>query len=103
MKVQVNTDHNIQGDERVQEYVEHVVADTLSRFADQLTRVVVHIGDEHAGEAGEHDMRCMMEARLAGRRPTAVTHHASTVRDAINGAADKIERVLEKEIGKLGR
>lgn len=103
MKVQVNTDHNIQGDERVQEYVEHVIADTLGRFAEQLTRVVVHLSDTNAGKAGEDDKRCMIEARLAGRRPTAVTHEAATVRDSIGGAADKIARVLDKEIGKLGR
>lgn len=102
MKVQVNTDHNIQGDERLEEYVEHVVADALGRFADQLTRVVVHLSDVNAGKAGD-DKRCMMEARLAGRRPTAVTHQAATVRDAIGGAAEKIQRVLDKEIGKLQR
>ena len=103
MKVQVNTDHNIPGDERLEEVVEHVVSDTLSRFADQLTRVVVHFSDANASKTGEDDKRCMMEARLAGRRPTAVTHHASTVRDAPHGAADKLERLLDKEIGKLGR
>lgn len=102
MKVQVNTDHNIQGDERVEEYVEHVVADSLGRFADQLTRVEVHLSDGSAGKAGE-DKRCMMEARLAGRRPSVVTHQAGTVRDAINGAADKIQRALDRELGKLSR
>jgi len=102
MKVQVNTDRNIQGDERLEEYVEQVLADTLGRFADQLTRVVVHLSDANAGKAGDDDKRCMMEARIAGRRPTAIAHQAGTVREAINGAADKIERVLDKELGKLG-
>src|SRR5690606_16328914 len=39
MQIQINTDRNIGGDERLAEHVEGVVRDTLSRFADQITRV----------------------------------------------------------------
>jgi ribosome-associated translation inhibitor RaiA len=103
MKIQVNTDRNIEGDERLAEFVEGVVADALSRFADQVTRVEVHLADVNADKPGDDDTRCMIEARLAGRRPTAVTHHAGNVREAVSGAADKIERALDRELGKLRR
>lgn len=103
MKIQVNTDRNIEGDERLAEFVEDVVSGTLSRWEDQITRVEVHLGDVNAGKPGDDDKRCMIEARLAGRKPTAVTHHAGSVREAVAGAAEKIERVLERELAKLGR
>ena len=100
MKIQVNTDRNIEGDERLAEFVHEVVSGALSRFADRVTRVEVHLGDVNAGKTGEDDKRCMIEARLAGRRPTAVTHLAGSVREAVGGAADKMQRVLERELAK---
>mgnify|MGYP006284615025 FL=1 len=101
MKVQVNTDRNIDNDDRLAEYVEEVVSDGLSRFAERLTRVEVHLGDVNGQKPGEDDTRCMLEARLAGRKPTAVTHHAGNVKEALSGAADKLSRALEREIGRL--
>lgn len=101
MKIQINTDRNIEGDERLAEYVEEVVENAIGRFADQVTRVEVHLADVNAGKRGEDDKRCMMEGRISGRSPMAVTHHAGTLRDAIRGAADKLERAIEREFGKL--
>ncbi len=43
----------------------------------------------------------MMEARLEGRRPIAVTDEAATLDLAVNGAADKLARLIEYTIGKL--
>jgi hypothetical protein len=43
----------------------------------------------------------MMEARLQGRKPQAVTHNAETVEQAIKGAADKLRRVLDSSLGRL--
>lgn len=103
MKVQLNTDSNIDADERLHEHVQSVVEDSLDRFRDQVTRVEVHLADENADKGGDRDKRCMMEARLQGRRPTAVTHHAGSVREAIDGAADKLLRALESELGRIGR
>ena len=101
MKIQVNTDHHIQNDERLQEYVETTVTGTLDRFRDQVTRVEVHLSDENGSErGGADDKRCMMEVRVEGQAPSAVTHHAATVREAIDGAADKLERVLDHVFGK---
>jgi ribosome-associated translation inhibitor RaiA len=43
----------------------------------------------------------MMEARLEGRQPIAVTDEAATVELAVNGAADKLARLIEHTLGKL--
>ena len=46
-------------------------------------------------------MRCVMEARLEGRQPAAVTHQAATLDNAIKGAADKLARLIESTLGRL--
>ena len=101
MQIQLNTDSHIEGHEELAAYVRDVATDALDRFADRITRVEVHLSDENSHKGGEDDKRCVMEARLAGRQPTAVTHHAGTVDEAIEGAAGKLKRALESTIDRL--
>jgi ribosome-associated translation inhibitor RaiA len=42
-----------------------------------------------------------MEARLEGRRPIAVTHQAATLDQAVDGAADKLAKLIESTLGRL--
>jgi len=100
MQVLVNSDHNIHGSEPVAARVESIVTDAVDRFADRITRVEVHLSDENADKHGDNDKRCVMEARIAGMAPVVVHHQASTVRDAIDGAAAKLERALEHALGR---
>jgi len=101
MHIQVNTDNNIEGREELATQVEAVVEEALSRFSRQITRVEVHLSDENSHKSGQNDKRCLMEARLEGRRPTAVTHQAATLGQAIDGAADKLQKVIESTLGRL--
>ncbi len=102
MQIQVSTDNNIDGRDDLAGQVEGVLTAALSRFSDQLTRVEVHLGDESAGRSSGNDMRCMLEARQAGRAPVAVTNHAATLDDAVRGATDKLVSLLDSETGRLG-
>jgi ribosome-associated translation inhibitor RaiA len=101
MQIQINTDHNIHGYESLATAVRATVEDVLKRFSEHITRVEVHLGDENAGKRGHDDKRCMMEVRLERRPPLAVTHHAATVVQAIDGAADKMLHLLEHTLGRL--
>jgi ribosome-associated translation inhibitor RaiA len=102
MKVQVNTDRNIDGSEAMIQMAEGVVRDALDRFAEQITRVEVHVSDQNSDKKfGMRDMRCMMEVRVAGRQPVAVTHEAATPEQAIEGAAGKLQRALETTFGRM--
>jgi len=74
VQIQVNTDDNIEGRDELARQIEAAVNATLSRFSDQITRVEIHLSDENAGKSGSADKRCLMEARLAGRQPIAVSH-----------------------------
>jgi ribosome-associated translation inhibitor RaiA len=101
MQVQINTDSNIAGRERLAQHVTGVVEDALSRFNDRITRVEVHLSDQSGPKHGQNDKRCMMEVRLRGRQPTAVTHQAKTLDQAIEGAADKLQRSLASGLERL--
>lgn len=101
MHIQFNTDSNIEGREELANYVKGVVEGALSRFSDRITRVEVHLSDQNSDKSGQDDKRCMMEARLEGRQPTAVTYQASDLSDAIDGAADKLKRSLESTLDRL--
>jgi ribosome-associated translation inhibitor RaiA len=100
MKIQVNTDANIQGREALVARVEQTVTRALERYKGQVTRVEVHLGDENGARKSRDDKRCVMEARLERRQPVAATDHADTLEQAIRGAADKLVRLLGNQLGK---
>jgi len=100
MQVLVNTDHNIQGHEALAAQVSEVVDNALNRVSDHITRVEVHLDDENGDKHGPNDKRCVMEARLEGRQPIAVTHRAATLDQAVDGAADKLTRLIESTLGR---
>jgi hypothetical protein len=99
MQIQVNTDHHLQGSEARDVWARGVVQAAVEHLAGQVTRVEVHLGEEHAGR-GADDHRCVMEARLTGRPPVAVTHHAESLDAAVNGAAGKLVRAMEHSLGR---
>ena len=102
MQVQVNTDHNIEGREKLVRWIETQINSTLERFSDQVTRIEVHLSDDNAGKSGKSDKRCLIEARLAGRKPEAVSHHGSTLDEAFHGAEKKLRSFLDSALGRLG-
>lgn len=101
MKVQVNSDSNIEGHESLAAHVSGVVKGALDHISEHITRVEVHLSDENSHKSSQDDKRCVMEARLEGRQPVAVTHQAATVGQAVSGAAGKLVRKIESTIGRL--
>ncbi|NYS25186.1 hypothetical protein HUK65_09295 [Rhodobacteraceae bacterium 2376] len=63
MQIQVNTDDNIKGDDALIAQVEADIREGLSRFADQITRVEVHLSDENAGKGGSGRVAELVEIR----------------------------------------
>ncbi|MFT5390441.1 MAG: ribosome-associated translation inhibitor RaiA [Gammaproteobacteria bacterium] len=101
MKIQLNTDAHIDGTEALAAQVSATVEQALERFGEHVTRVEVHLSDENGGKSGQHDQRCMLEARLERRQPVAVTDHAATLEQAVHGAAQKLARLLDSTLGRL--
>jgi ribosome-associated translation inhibitor RaiA len=101
MQIQINTDRNIEGHEALAAQVRGVVESALSRISEHITRVEVHLSDESSHKSSQNDKRCMMEARLEGQQPIAVTHQAATLDQAVSGAAGKLTRLIESTLGRL--
>ena len=104
MQVQVNTDNHIEGSEGLRNHVESVIEDALSWIADRVTRVEVFLRDENSDQKNfGNDKRCVIEVRLAGQNPISVTADAATVDQALTSAIEKLDRSLERTLGKRER
>ena len=102
MQIQIHTGHNIEGHEALTTQLSGVVEESLNRFSDRITQVDVHLRDENSDKkGGDDDMRCMIEARIKDRQPIAVTHQAATLDQAVDGAADKLTRLIDSTLGRL--
>lgn len=100
MQIQVNTaDDQTRSTDLAQ--VSEVVSTALSRFAQQITRVEVHLKDVNAGKQGAFDKQCTIETRLAGREPVAVTAASEEIMLAVKDAAGKMKRKIESDLERL--
>lgn len=102
MKIQVNTDRDIDGNEALVEMVEAELHSALQHFEDRLTRVEVHLGDaDGEKDGGVADKRCLLEARPEGMQPVVVTALATTVEQACSDAARKMRSLLSSTFGRI--
>jgi ribosome-associated translation inhibitor RaiA len=100
MIIQFNTDKTISGDKRSEEHFSTLIADALKRFQSHITRVEVHLSDENGNKNGVNDMRCLLEARIEGKQPIAVSCQEDTVELALTGALDKLKNSVETILGR---
>jgi len=101
MQIQINTDHHIEGREALSAHIREVVERALNHESSHVTRVEVHLADENGPKGGLKNIRCAMEARLEHHQPIAVTFEGATVQQAIDGAADKLNRLVAHTVGRL--
>jgi ribosome-associated translation inhibitor RaiA len=103
MTIQINTDKNLSVHEAFEAQLDSLLSDELSRFSEHITRLEVHLSDENGNKKGLNDKRCMIEARLEGRQPIAVTDRANDYELAVSGAIEKLKASLDTIVGKLER
>lgn len=101
MKIQFNTDKTINGDERNQNHFTSLIAEGLKRFQSHITRIEVHLSDENGKKEGLNDILCLLEARIEGRQPIAVSCQANTIELAVSGAVHKLKNSLETILGRI--
>lgn len=100
MIIQFHSDNNIQSDETLVAQYQPIIDRAVKRFGDRVSRVIVSLGDENGKKEGSFDKRCMIEARLDGLSPQAVTAHADTLDQAVREAADKLKSALTSVVEK---
>ena len=101
MTIQFNTDNTVEVREEFRAPLINLISEELDRFSHQITRVEVHLSDENGDKQGLNDKRCVIEARLSGMKPIAVTNHANTHEQAVEGAVDKLKTSLDSILGRL--
>lgn len=99
MLIQINTDKNIEGKEGLITHFTETLKESLGRFDDQITRLEVHLSDENGSKEVGDDKKAVIEARLKGLNPIAVTSHADTLHKAVKAATEKLLHSMEKAIG----
>lgn len=101
MQININTDSTIERNAGLDEHVQSVVESAINRFSENITRVEVHLSDNNSQKSVDGDNRCLMEARITGYQPIAVSDHAATLHQAIAGAAEKLKRAIDSALGRL--
>lgn len=102
MMIQVNSDKGVVVDRELSLFVKAELRRSLGKHAGRLTRIEVHLSDLGSRTPGppDKDKRCQLEARPAGQKPVSVSDEASTVEQAVRGAAGKLKRRLETTFGR---
>lgn len=101
MKVQINTDKNIEGNARLEAYFSEELEKGLARFEDKITRIEVHFGDENGEKFSVNDKKCVIEVRPVKLQPITVTEHAETLEKAFSGALAKVKKSLTTTFEKI--
>jgi ribosome-associated translation inhibitor RaiA len=101
MTIQFNTDKTINGDERNENHYTSLIEEELKRYQSHITRIEVHLTDENGQKDGRNDILCLLEARLEGRQPMAVSNQADDIEQAVSGALDKLKVSLDTILGRI--
>ncbi|UPQ79798.1 HPF/RaiA family ribosome-associated protein [Flavobacterium azooxidireducens] len=101
MQIQYNISNIGDEDQRIVERLDDLFNSNLSRFTEKITRLEVHLTDENSHKDGQNDKRCMLEARIAGVQPIAVTSQASSFDEATKIASGKLKNKLDTIFDKL--
>ena len=101
MDIQFNTDSSVEGKQALEKYMSETISSALSRYSDKITRIEVHVSDANGDKKAPNDKRCVLEARLKGLDPIAVTGIGDTIQMAGTSAINKMKAALDKALGKL--
>ncbi|MFT5077026.1 MAG: ribosome-associated translation inhibitor RaiA [Flavobacteriaceae bacterium] len=101
MTIQINTDKTLTGEKRSSDFFISQITEALQRFESHITRIEVHLKDENGKKDGFNNISCLIEARLEGKQPIAITNQADTINLALTGAIDKIKNSIESILGKI--
>lgn len=95
MQININTDNQVHVTEEARQKWQSEIASALQRFRDWITRVEVHLTDENSSsKGGSDDIRCLMEARPAGKQPVSIEVRVSSPDHAITEGAKTLQRRL---------
>jgi ribosome-associated translation inhibitor RaiA len=98
MTIQVNTDKNIEGSDRLEKFIDEKMNHALKRFDGKLTRIEIFLSDQNGEKSGADDIQCIIEARPKGTKPITVTARNANLDLAIGDGIDKIKAALTRAL-----
>jgi hypothetical protein len=99
--IQIHADNQIESDSDRDTRLEEQIRQRLARFEGRVTDVEVHVSDVNGPRGGNADKRASVEARVSGIPPVAAVDEGNSVDRAVIGAAKKVVRALDHQLGKL--
>ena len=97
----INTDKNLRENEAERTDLKLLIRQEMKPFIAHISRIEVHLSDENGAKSGFDDKRCMMEVRIEGRLPMAVTAHAETEDLAVAAALENLKELFVDSMRKL--
>jgi ribosome-associated translation inhibitor RaiA len=101
MKIQINTDKTIKGNEIHQDLFITQIVKELDNYKSHIAYIEVHLSDQNGHKKGWDNIQCLLEAKLEGRQPIAVSNQANNIRSAMSGAIDKLKASFETILGRM--
>ncbi|MFT6443075.1 MAG: putative component of type VI protein secretion system [Crocinitomicaceae bacterium] len=101
MTIQINTDKTLSGNQKQKDFLASEITKALKIYEPHITRIEVHLKDENGKKEGLNDIKCILEVRIEGRQPVAVTSQADTVEFAVSDATDKVKTALKTIFGRI--
>jgi ribosome-associated translation inhibitor RaiA len=98
MDIKINTDNHIEGSQRFIDNFTNNLEESMARFENYVTTFVVYFSDENSDKHTPNDKKCVIEARVKHKNPERVSHNASEIHHAFDGAVKKMKVVLEKVV-----
>lgn len=99
MHIEIETADGVDHSPALEEHVQRELDRFERRHGERITRIEAFFKDERPGKGGV-DKVCRLEVRLAGMDPITVDAIAENVYDAARDAAGKLEKAVDKRIGK---
>ena len=99
MQIQINFG-DMSNSDAIENHIHDTLHHELRHTGDRVTRVEVHLRDDKQKRSGPDDVRCTMEARIAGEQPLAVDDKGRDMYKVISSTADKLASAVNRKIGK---
>jgi len=91
--------HGFSLTEALRQFSSAHLASKLAKHAEQIHSVVIRLGDVNGIKGGE-DKTCEVEVHVRARAPIVVSATDHDLRAAIDAAADRVQNVLQRKIGR---
>lgn len=100
MTIQLNADNNLKISKEYAQKLNGILSGELDKYSENLTRIEVHLSDVNGHKDAKEDKRCLLEARLKGLQPVAVSDTGDNYDLAVDGAIDKLKAMLDSILGR---